>query len=255
MCPTFWISSFPLSTFTSDSHTLNGPSLQCLDQRHPWYTILLDANPALLLHLVSISVHLSILVKIVLPSQRLDLGVLYHQCLTHYFEYNNGFTNYWLTDKEVSSFKPESREREVESTAQTLSVIWVTEMAGRPQDCTGSFSHRCDQILQEHRREVYSGPQCRRHGPREQMQEQFCLLASHWSGSWERGTLVLSWLSPFPISFNYTVLSPRLEFPPTPHNYLSLETSSQTHLKVCFTNTLKHFFLFIFLFRKRQNHI
>lgn len=94
MCPTFWISSFPLSTFTSDSHTLNGPSLQCLDQRHPWYTILLDANPALLLHLVSISVHLSILVKTVLPSRRLDLGVLYHQCLTHYFEYNNGFTNY-----------------------------------------------------------------------------------------------------------------------------------------------------------------
>lgn len=161
-CPTFWISSFLLGTFTSDSHTLNGPSLQFLDQRHPWYTILLDANPALLLHLVSISAHLPILVETVLPSRRLDLGVLYHQCLTHYFEYSNGFTNYWLTDKEVSSFKPESREREVESTAQTLSVTWVTEMAGRPQDCTGSFSRHWDQILQEHLREVYSGPQRRR---------------------------------------------------------------------------------------------
>lgn len=75
MWPTFWISSFPLSTFTSDSHTLNGPILQCLDQRHPWYTILLDANPALLLSLVSISVHLPILVETVLPSQRPDLGV------------------------------------------------------------------------------------------------------------------------------------------------------------------------------------
>lgn len=114
MCPTFWISSFLLSTFTSDSYTLHGPILVCNAQTKDILGIQSSWVPTQLSSSVwspSVSICPSLWKLSFLHKGHTWEYSSSLCCLTHYFEYNNGFTNYWLTDKRVSSFKPKSERK------------------------------------------------------------------------------------------------------------------------------------------------